>query len=499
MKKTMVFLGLVLVGLLDVVSAAGVPLQAAVTVTSPNGGESWEVGSAYNITWTSTVIIGDLKIEYSTDNGTWWSTIVVSTENDGSYTWTVPDNLSDNCLVRISGIDWDENPSDVSDAPFSIVPSSSPTIAITSPNGGERLTVGAIHKITWTSTGNVGNVKIEYSSNNDNSWEKIVASWPNNGSYDWTVPDNPSDNCLVRVSETEGESSDVSNEVFSIVLPPSITVISPNGNESWEIGSSHNITWTSAGNVGDVKIEYSTDNGASWITIVVSTDNDGNYTWTVPDNSSDNCLVRISGIDSDDNPSDVSDAVFSIVPSSSPFITVTSPNGGERLTVGSTHKITWTSVGDVGNVKIEYSTNNGNSWKKIVASLPNNGSYDWTVSGNPSDKCLVRVSESDGEPSDVSNEVFSIVLPLSITITSPNGGERWKVGSSHKIAWNCTGNIGDVKIEYSTDNGASWTTIVVSTNNDGRYKWTVPDNPSDNCLVRISVIDSDDNPSDVSD
>jgi hypothetical protein len=345
----------------------------------------------------------------------------------------------------------------------------------------------------------VGNVKIEYSSNNGNSWEKIVASWPNNGSYDWTVPDNPSDKCLVRVSEIDGEPSDVSNEVFTIVLPASITITSPNGGESWEAGSARKITWSNAGTVGDVKIEYSTDNGTNWTTIVVSTDNDGSYTWTVPDNPSDNCLVRITRIDGDEGISDVSDAAFSIVPSSSPFIAVHSPNGGERLTLGSTHKITWTSTGDVGNVKIEYSSNNGTSWTKIVASLFNNGSYDWTVSGNPSDKCLVRVSETDGEPSDVSNEVFSIVLPASITIISPNGSEKWKVGSSQKITWTSTGTVGDVKIEYSTDNGTNWTTIVVSTDNDGRYKWTVPDNPSDNCLVRISGIDEDENPSDVSD
>ena len=51
---------------------------------------------------------------------------------------------------------------------------------------------------------------------------------------------------------------------FSIVAVPAITVTSPNGGESWEVGSVHNITWTSAGAVGNVMIDYSTNNGSTW-------------------------------------------------------------------------------------------------------------------------------------------------------------------------------------------------------------------------------------------
>ena len=91
----------------------------------------------------------------------------------------------------------------------------------------------------------------------------------------------------------------------------SITVTSPNGGETWTAGSSHSITWTSSGTVGNVKIEYSSDNGSSWSTITSSTPNDGTHSWTVPNLSSTQCLVRIEEA-SDGNPSDTSDAVFSI-------------------------------------------------------------------------------------------------------------------------------------------------------------------------------------------
>ncbi len=76
--------------------------SSPVTVTSPNGGENWQVGSAQNITWTSSNVT-NVKIEYTTDNGSSWNTIVGSTPaSAGSYGWTVPNTPSSQCLVRIS-------------------------------------------------------------------------------------------------------------------------------------------------------------------------------------------------------------------------------------------------------------------------------------------------------------------------------------------------------------------------------------------------------------
>lgn len=69
---------------------------------SPNGGDSWQVGTTPNITWTSSYIT-NVKIEYSTDNGTSWSTIIASTPASlGSYNWTIPNTPSVICKVRIS-------------------------------------------------------------------------------------------------------------------------------------------------------------------------------------------------------------------------------------------------------------------------------------------------------------------------------------------------------------------------------------------------------------
>ncbi|MGE5810776.1 MAG: sugar-binding protein, partial [Ignavibacteria bacterium] len=77
-----------------------------------------------------------------------------------------------------------------------------------------------------------------------------------------------------------------------------------------------------------------------------------------------------------------------------------------------------------------------------------------------------------------------VIIPPKIS--SPNGGETWKVGTQHSITWKQNG-IDSVKLEYSTNNGITWTTIaIVSTPaNELSYLWIIPDTPSEECIVKI--------------
>jgi uncharacterized protein (TIGR02145 family) len=101
-------------------------------------------------------------------------------------------------------------------------------------------------------------------------------------------------------------------------------------------------------------------------------------------------------------------------------IAVTSPNGGETWIVGETRNITWTSNGTSGNVKIEYSTNGGSVWNMIIASTPDNGIHPWTVSGTPSSNCYVKITDTDGSPTDQSNSAFTI-SSVTGTVTDIDG------------------------------------------------------------------------------
>jgi hypothetical protein len=455
----------------------------SVTLTVPNGGENWLVGSNQNITWSSVGSVGNVKIEYSTNGGSTWSSVVVSTSNTGSYLWTVPNGPSTTSRVKVSPVG---TPSiyDISDANFTI--SSLPSVTVTAPNGGENWTVGDNHDITWSATSSVGHVKIEYSTNGGSTWSTVASSTLNSGSYRWTVPNSPSTTSRVKVSSVGTPSIyDISNADFTISSLPSITVIVPNGGENWTVGSNHDITWSSTGPVGNLNIEYSTNGGSTWSTIASGTWSSGAYPWTVPNSLSTTARVRVSSVGT---PSifDISNASFTI--STPPSVTVTVPNGQEIWLVGSIHSITWSSTGAVGNVKLEYSTDGGSAWSSVVASTSNTGSYLWTVPNSPSTTSRVRVS-SVGTPSiyDISNADFTISTLPSVVVTAPNGLENWTVGDRHNITWSSTSSVGNVKIEYSTNGGSTWSTVVSSTWG-GSYPWTVPNSPSTTARVKVSSV-----------
>lgn len=205
----------------------------SLTVTKPNGGESWQAGSSQTITWSSSGSSADVKIEYSTNSGSSWSTITSSTTNDGSYSWTIPNTESSTCRVKITDTS-DSSIYDASNSNFSITsggvtpPPGSASITVTAPNGGESWEVGSSHAIKWSTTGTVGNVKIDYSTNGGGSWTSITSSTANDGSYTWTVPNAVSSSCRVKVSETDGSPYDASNSNFSIVASSTPSEISVN-------------------------------------------------------------------------------------------------------------------------------------------------------------------------------------------------------------------------------------------------------------------------------
>ena len=74
-----------------------------------------------------------------------------------------------------------------------------------------------------------------------------------------------------------------------------------------------------------------------------------------------------------------------------------------------------------------------------------------------------------------------------IVVTYPLGGESIVPGESEYIRWDAAGNTGTFKIEYSTDNGATWQVAAASVSGALRYYvWTVPATVTGDALVRVS-------------
>lgn len=121
--------------------------------------------------------------------------------------------------------------------------------------------------------------------------------------------------------------------------------------------------------------------------------------------------------------------------SGTPFVTgpqlaLSNPNGGETLIANTNYAINWSSY-QVGNVKIEYTTNGGNNWNVIANSVPNVNMYTWTIPQVNSTNCKVRIS-------DASNAALVSMSAATFTITANNGLNELALASLNVFPTVCT-------------------------------------------------------------
>jgi hypothetical protein len=86
---------------------------------------------------------------------------------------------------------------------------------------------------------------------------------------------------------------------------------------------------------------------------------------------------------------------------------------------------------------------------------------------------------------NVSSPVTGAGATGTISVTSPKGGESWRVNNNKTIKWNYTGVISTVRIDLSRDGGATWETLFSSAVNDKSQAWKVTGPATSQARVRI--------------
>jgi len=232
----------------------------AITVVSPDGGEHYPQGSPQTLTWNYTGTPGaTVKIEALRGEAVLaviTPATAIGSGGQGSFNLTFPYHtpLGSDYRIRITSTAY-PGCTDTSDASFSVVPNTSASISLISPDGGENYLQGSPLAINWTYTGKPGpTVKIEAlrgetvlavitpatAIGSDGKGSFILNRLPYN------TP--PGSDYRVRVSSTTYPSwNDTSANPFTI--SPAITVVSPQGG-SYPIGSILPMGWTYAGSPG---------------------------------------------------------------------------------------------------------------------------------------------------------------------------------------------------------------------------------------------------------
>jgi len=76
----------------------------------------------------------------------------------------------------------------------------------------------------------------------------------------------------------------------------------------------------------------------------------------------------------------------------------------------------------------------------------------------------------------------------TLKVVRPNGGEELPIGADTVIRWSGLPADEPVRLEYSTDDGATWNLIDEQATGP-EYAWQVPPTPSRRCLLRVAQFD----------
>ncbi len=250
---------------------------------------------------------------------------------------------------------------------------------------------------------------------------------------------------------------------------PSITVMNPNGGESWTLGSRNTVTFKQV-NFGGVQAKVhlipELFNGTACLLKYLNL-TEGLISTEV--DLSQGCLnpnefgkiipgrYKIQIYAGNSLGEDTSDGYFTIASADTnqPSITITNPASGDTFKIGDTINAKWSTVNIAPNANLDVARlRNLNTRQEynIANNITNDGIESWTIPYSVASGIITEGSYTleikssvKGFPDAVtgSSAKFSIVSGTSepsITVTSPNGGDFWRIGNQYSIDFSVNGD-----------------------------------------------------------
>jgi preprotein translocase subunit SecG len=466
LKKSHLVLIAFLVILLLILVSHTASAEAWISVTSPSAGDIFYVDDEVDIEWDSyDLSYNSVTIELY-ENGYYDTTIASWTSDDGFYEWDTSWDIysgSSGSYYQIRIADYYDDTTYAMSNSFYVYDRS---ITVTDPSSGDSFFTDEKEYIRWDSEGAGSHVSIELCRSGYH-YSTITSSTYNDGVYSWSIPNDLSVGYYtVKITSTDYSGVFDSSSSF-YVDERSIEVTSPSSDDVLFIGESEGIQWHSdnAGSSVNIKLYKS---GSFITTIESSTNNDGYFSWDVPnDLSVGYYTVKITSTD-----------YSGVFDSSSSFyvdersIEVTSPSSGDTFYKGDSERIRWNHHSSGSNVKISL-YRDGSRIKQIDSSAYNNGYYSWEVPDSLSiGDYKIMISSTSYEDVFDTSESFHIDSRW-ISVNYPSDGEIVYMDDDVRISW-ASHNVGsDVKIELY-QYGYRQQSISYSTNDDGSYQWSVP-------------------------
>jgi hypothetical protein len=180
---------------------------------------------------------------------------------------------------------------------------------------------------------------------------------------------------------------------------------------------------------------------------------------------------------------------------------VIKPNGNEKWKAGSKYEIRWSlgksNVGGPNHVKINLLKSGKHYlWiSKSNAKTPHDGSFIWTIptSVPTGSNYTIRILKPGWWSNlDTSDKAFTITKTKtngggsSLSVITPNGGQKWKTGMSYALKW--THKIAGSKVKIQLlKSGKHYQWVSKSTMNDGKHVWKIPSAVATGSAYKIKI------------
>ena len=117
-----------------------------------------------------------------------------------------------------------------------------------------------------------------------------------------------------------------------------------------------------------------------------------------------------------------------------------------------------------------------NNIEQVVINSPSAGTYTIQVNGT-------SITQNSPQEYFIAYDI----VPDSTTLSFPIGGESFSTTDSALIQWDAFGTASTFKLEYSVDDGASWSTINNAiAGNLRQLKWIVPSTTTNQAKIRLT-------------
>jgi Regulator of Chromosome Condensation (RCC1) repeat protein len=451
-----------------IASTAVAETTSSLTLLYPNGSETMLSGENHIILWESPPDVNDVRIDYSTDNGGVWNPVdPPNQQNTGGYDWLIPIAHSDQCLLRISDVDNPDS-TDTSDQAFAVYTVGA--LAAWGQDTYDQTDIPWGDEFVAVSGGGFHSLALRLDGS--------LAAWGRNSHNQSEVPSG-NDFIAVACGYEHNLALKKDGSIFgwgrsnegqiSIPNDSDFVAIAAGGYHSLAIKDNGSLVGWGKDSVGQATVPIGNDYtavAAGWAHSIALKDNGTVVGW------------GYNGMGEIDIPPDANDI-------SHPVVAI-SAGSHHNLALKSNGTIVAWGDNDYGQTDVPVDDN----FIAIAA-----GGYHSLA--RKSDGTIVGWGRSsDGQIDSQTQDDFVVMAAgyyhslglrrIGLTLLDPNGHEVFQATDPTTVRWRSRGQIDDVIIEYSSNNGLDWSGVIPSNSaNTGSYEWSVPAVTSDLCYLRL--------------